>query len=377
MRAARSPVAVALRRHPRRPRPALADTLSVYLRRRVLIVMFLGFSSGLPLALSGSTLLRVDARDRGRSRHHRPVRAGRHALHGEVPVGAAGRCARRARAVAPARAPARLADPVATPADRGDRVSGADQSRRPIRGWSRSARCWSPPARRPRTSSSMRSGSKACPKASRRPAWRPMSPPIASACSPRPRARCSWSAASRRWASPRTAPGAPATSPWPSLVVIGMITTLDRDRAGEIGAGARGSCAAQSVPARHRGGHRRVPRFPAVRLCRPDPRLRGAVQVHRRAGGGDDGAVRHRSRIFAQRVSPRSSRASASPRPCSAASPAASSPAPIRWRRACGSAACCRRRRTSPFRGRRSSATTSPGSPSRSSPRISPAPSAR
>src|SRR3954449_6273646 len=33
-----------------------SDTLAVYLRPRVLIVMFLGFSSGLPLALSGSTL---------------------------------------------------------------------------------------------------------------------------------------------------------------------------------------------------------------------------------------------------------------------------------------------------------------------------------
>ena len=33
-----------------------ADTIAVYLRPRVLIVMFLGFSSGLPLALSGSTL---------------------------------------------------------------------------------------------------------------------------------------------------------------------------------------------------------------------------------------------------------------------------------------------------------------------------------
>ncbi len=32
-------------------------TLGVYLRPRVLIVMFLGFSAGLPLALSGSTLL--------------------------------------------------------------------------------------------------------------------------------------------------------------------------------------------------------------------------------------------------------------------------------------------------------------------------------
>jgi PAT family beta-lactamase induction signal transducer AmpG len=38
-------------------RPSFANTLAVYLRPRVLIVMFLGFSSGLPLALSGSTLL--------------------------------------------------------------------------------------------------------------------------------------------------------------------------------------------------------------------------------------------------------------------------------------------------------------------------------
>jgi PAT family beta-lactamase induction signal transducer AmpG len=38
-------------------RPSFADTLAVYLKRRVLIVLLLGFSSGLPLALSGSTLL--------------------------------------------------------------------------------------------------------------------------------------------------------------------------------------------------------------------------------------------------------------------------------------------------------------------------------
>jgi PAT family beta-lactamase induction signal transducer AmpG len=38
-------------------RPSFADALAVYLQPRVLIVMFLGFSSGLPLALSGSTLL--------------------------------------------------------------------------------------------------------------------------------------------------------------------------------------------------------------------------------------------------------------------------------------------------------------------------------
>ena len=39
------------------PRLSLRDTLAVYCKRRVLIVMFLGFSSGLPLALSGGTLL--------------------------------------------------------------------------------------------------------------------------------------------------------------------------------------------------------------------------------------------------------------------------------------------------------------------------------
>src|SRR3954453_22013918 len=41
---------------PKTTRSSWADTLAVYLRPRVLIVMFLGFSSGLPLALSGSTL---------------------------------------------------------------------------------------------------------------------------------------------------------------------------------------------------------------------------------------------------------------------------------------------------------------------------------
>ena len=38
-------------------RAGWGETLTVYLRPRVLIVMFLGLSSGLPLALSGSTLL--------------------------------------------------------------------------------------------------------------------------------------------------------------------------------------------------------------------------------------------------------------------------------------------------------------------------------
>src|SRR5262245_11348433 len=38
-------------------RASFVDSIAVYLRPRVLIVMFLGFSAGLPLALSGSTLL--------------------------------------------------------------------------------------------------------------------------------------------------------------------------------------------------------------------------------------------------------------------------------------------------------------------------------
>ena len=39
------------------PRLSFLDAIAVYLKPRVLIVMFLGFSSGLPLALSGATLL--------------------------------------------------------------------------------------------------------------------------------------------------------------------------------------------------------------------------------------------------------------------------------------------------------------------------------
>src|SRR6266436_3900682 len=40
-----------------KPSPSWRDSLAVYLQPRVLIVLLLGFSSGLPLALSGSTLL--------------------------------------------------------------------------------------------------------------------------------------------------------------------------------------------------------------------------------------------------------------------------------------------------------------------------------
>jgi PAT family beta-lactamase induction signal transducer AmpG len=39
-----------------KPRASFAESLAVYMQPRVLIVLFLGFSAGLPLALSGSTL---------------------------------------------------------------------------------------------------------------------------------------------------------------------------------------------------------------------------------------------------------------------------------------------------------------------------------
>src|SRR5499427_8539790 len=38
-------------------RGSFADTFAIYLKGRVLVVLFLGFSAGLPLALSSSTLL--------------------------------------------------------------------------------------------------------------------------------------------------------------------------------------------------------------------------------------------------------------------------------------------------------------------------------
>src|SRR5262249_40877732 len=49
---------------PERARPSITEALAVYLQPRVLVVLFLGFSGGLPLALSGATL-RVWLRESG------------------------------------------------------------------------------------------------------------------------------------------------------------------------------------------------------------------------------------------------------------------------------------------------------------------------
>src|SRR4030088_1484512 len=43
--------------HPEPKKPSWRAGMAVYLQRRVLIVLLLGFSAGLPLALSGATLL--------------------------------------------------------------------------------------------------------------------------------------------------------------------------------------------------------------------------------------------------------------------------------------------------------------------------------
>src|ERR1700693_2708113 len=43
-------------KNPAAPRASWRDALAVYLQRRVLIVLLLGFSSGLPLVLTGATL---------------------------------------------------------------------------------------------------------------------------------------------------------------------------------------------------------------------------------------------------------------------------------------------------------------------------------
>ena len=87
-----------------------------------------------------------------------------------------------------------------------------------------------------------------------------------------------------------------------SLVVIGMITTLIATEPEKSAPALASHAQHNPLPARRRSRHRRVPRFPHLRPRDPDPRFRRAVQVHRRAGGHDDGALRHRSRLLAQRV---------------------------------------------------------------------------
>ena len=106
-----------------------SEAFAVYLKPRVLIVILLGFSAGLPLALSGATLAIWMTEADVNLAHHRALCAGRPALHAEIPVGAAGRCARHPDPVARARPAARLAGVLATPARRRDRCSSPSRIR--------------------------------------------------------------------------------------------------------------------------------------------------------------------------------------------------------------------------------------------------------
>ena len=163
----------------------------MYLRPRVLIVMFLGFSAGLPLALSGSTL-QIWMREAG------------------VDLGTIGLFALVGTPYTIKFLWAPVVDALDVP------VLSALLGRR--RGWLVFSQLllmaaivflafcnpmispwyvvfgappWSLPLPPRRTSSSTLSESKASMRASKPPAWRPMSPPTASACSFRPRAYCS------------------------------------------------------------------------------------------------------------------------------------------------------------------------------------------
>ena len=173
-------------------RSSFGEALAVYLKPRVLIVLFLGFSAGLPLALSGSTL-RLWMRQSGVDLET----IGLFALVGtpytikflwapvvdalDVPVFS--RLLGRRRGWLVMSQVAMMAAIVL--------LAFCDPARV---AWYTvfGAACWSRPLPRPRTSSSTPSASKACPRASRPPAWRPMSRPTASACWSRPPARCSW-----------------------------------------------------------------------------------------------------------------------------------------------------------------------------------------
>ena len=158
------------------------SALTVYLRPSVLVIMLLGFSSGLPLALSGETL-RVWMADSGVDLGTIGLLVARRpALHAEIHLGACRRCLAGTGAVAPLRPPPRLAHRLAARADGGDRVPRhARPDQRPVddRPWRahRRLRLGDAGHRRrclPRA--------ERCRSTSRRRAWRATSPPIASAC---------------------------------------------------------------------------------------------------------------------------------------------------------------------------------------------------
>src|SRR5450432_27839 len=171
---------------PATPRAGFRESLAVYLQRRVLIVLLLGFSSGLPLALSGSTLL-VWMRESG------------------VDLGTIGLFALVGTPYTLKFLWAPLTDALHVPfftrafgRRRGWLVFSqlllivailllalTDPARSPL--FVALGALWWRRCHRHRTSWSMHFASKACRRASRPPAWPPMSRPTGSACWSRPR----------------------------------------------------------------------------------------------------------------------------------------------------------------------------------------------
>ena len=287
------------RQRGRRARPSSMRS-QVYLKPRVLIVLFLGFSSGLPLALSGSTLLvwmPESGVDLGT--------IGLFSLVGmpytfkflwapltdalDVPL--LSRLLGRRRGwlvftqllLIAAIVFLGFCDPAAAPrAGRLRRAAGGhglgDAGHRGRR----------LPRRKP-----------AGKRAGRR-HGRAMSRPIASACWSQPPARCSWSAASRSPASASRRPGIGAISAMARAradrhIAALVATEPERSRQAEAVHGAQTSMT-----------HVIKAAVSTSRICLSyeyklrHARLRSAVQIHRRAVGRDDRAFRDRSRLHAQ-----------------------------------------------------------------------------
>ena len=256
----------------------------------------------------------VDARVRRRSRHHRTVRAGRHALHAEIPVGAAGRCAACAVVHAGLRPPPRLAGVLAIAADRRDPAAGVDRpgalavvrrarraaGRRDVLDAGHRGRCL--PRREPARKRAGRRHGVLCRGLSHRHAGLDRGRAVHRQRLRKHRHRAD----------------------------VGLDVGLcrdggagadrhrhgaRRDRARTIGARGSRDADGDGIRARAPCGGRRVLRIPDPAQRVGGARLRGAVQIHRRVFRHHDRAVRDRSRLFAATTTPRSSRASASPPP--------------------------------------------------------------
>ena len=134
-----------------------------------------------------------------------------------------------------------------------------------------------------------------------------------------------------------------------ALVLIGTVTALaatEPEQSRRAEAETRGE---DRVRARHACGDRSVLRVSVPQACLDGAGLRGAVQIHRRVFRHDDRAVRDRPRLHPQRL--RRHRQGRRPRrdPDRRLCRRLSWRGAIRWSQASGSAACCRRSPTSSF----------------------------